>query len=252
MSLHTGQTLKVGAVHGDVGLFQFFLRQLGAELKVDSEFGPITEDAVKAFQARRGLKVTGQVGPAEWAIFDKEFEGLPSTKDYAPWHSVMRAITGTREIPGAKNSPIIMDWVRVIGETSPELKRYAKNYTHDAIPWCGLCVAYCVAKAGLTPASKFLWAQDWANWGRPLKKPVVGAILVFKRQGGGHVAMYEGETKTHYIVRGGNQSDTVNVTKIPKSNLVKNGIRWSEDGELPGQVGPSIDVANIPTFNEKG
>jgi uncharacterized protein (TIGR02594 family) len=245
-------TLKRGDESEDVRRLQLFLRQKGAELTVDSEFGPVTEDAVKAFQARRKLKVTGIVGRDEWEIIEREYEGLPSVRDYAPWHSVMRALTGTREIPGARSSPIIMDWVRYIGEEFPDLRKYSRGYTNDAIPWCGLCVAYCVARAGIPPVEQYLWAQNWAKWGRPLRKPVVGAILAFKRRGGGHVAMFEGQTRTHYIVRGGNQSDTINVTQIPKSNLVRDGIRWSAHGELPPDGSGTIDVANIPTFNERG
>jgi hypothetical protein len=43
--------------------------------------------------------------------------------------------------------------------------------------------------------------------------------MVFARNGGGHVALYEGEEGNDYLIRGGNQSDAVNLMRMPKSNF---------------------------------
>lgn len=55
-------TLKIGSRGEDV-------RKLQAKLccAVDGIFGPITEEAVKAFQKSKGLTVDGIVGPKTWA-----------------------------------------------------------------------------------------------------------------------------------------------------------------------------------------
>jgi cell wall-associated NlpC family hydrolase len=48
---------------------------------------------------------------------------------------------------------------------------------------------------------------------------MLGDVLVFKRQGGGHVGLYVGEDKDAYHVLGGNQSDSVSITRILKDRL---------------------------------
>jgi hypothetical protein len=49
-----------------VKLLQQLLNKNGAKVLVDGDFGPATENAVKAFQRKRGLVVDGKVGPATW------------------------------------------------------------------------------------------------------------------------------------------------------------------------------------------
>jgi len=50
-------------------------------------------------------------------------------------------------------------------------------------------------------------------------------LLIFSRGGSsGHVGFYAGETKTHYLVLGGNQDDQVNYKWYPK-----NGEMYSPD-----------------------
>ena len=48
---------------------------------------------------------------------------------------------------------------------------------------------------------------------------MLGDVLTFKRDGGGHVGIYVGEDRTHYHVLGGNQSNQVNVMRIAKTRL---------------------------------
>jgi hypothetical protein len=48
---------------------------------------------------------------------------------------------------------------------------------------------------------------------------MLGDILTFKRNAGGHVGFYVGEDATAYHVLGGNQSNQVSVSRIAKSRL---------------------------------
>ena len=65
------QKLRLGDQGGDVFLLQTLLNQHGADLKVDGDFGPKTEKAVKAFQKKATLPVDGVVGPYTWEALEK-------------------------------------------------------------------------------------------------------------------------------------------------------------------------------------
>lgn len=122
-------------------------------------------------------------------------------------------LIGTKEIVGAKHNETIIEWGRGLG--------LGRIYTNDEIPWCGLFIGHVCRMAGLEVISKPLWALSWSNWGDEVKEPMLGDILTFKRNGGGHVGLYVGEDSKCYHVLGGNQSNAVNVTRIDKTRLYK-------------------------------
>jgi uncharacterized protein (TIGR02594 family) len=122
-------------------------------------------------------------------------------------------LIGTKEIVGKEHNPTIMFWAK-------ELK-LSSVYNADEIPWCGLFIAYCCKMAGIDVIDKPLWALSWSNWGSPVSEPMLGDVLTFKRDGGGHVGIYVGEDVTHFHVLGGNQGNAVSVSRIAKSRLFK-------------------------------
>jgi len=125
-----------------------------------------------------------------------------------------RDLIGTKEIVGVKNSATIMTWAKELGVD--------KIYTNDEIAWCGLFVAYCAYKAGLEiniTNREALWALNWNKFGTQQKIAMLGDVLTFKRNGGGHVGIYVGEDDTCYHILGGNQSNTVCITRIEKTRL---------------------------------
>jgi uncharacterized protein (TIGR02594 family) len=119
-------------------------------------------------------------------------------------------LIGTKEIVGKAHNPVILEWAK-------ELK--IKAYTNDEIAWCGLFIAYCAHKAGVEVVDGPLWALNWAKYGTKESTPMLGDVLTFKRDGGGHVGLYVGEDRTHYHVLGGNQNNQVNVMRIAKTRL---------------------------------
>lgn len=120
---------------------------------------------------------------------------------------------GTLEAEGTGDNPTILGWAKELG--------LDKVYTHDAIPWCGLFMAVVAKRADKKVPDTPLWALAWADFGKPSALPMLGDVLTFKRQGGGHVAQYIGEDPLAYHVLGANQSDCVCIIRIAKSRLYK-------------------------------
>ena len=157
-------------------------------------------------------------------------------------------LLGTRETPGAANNPVIMAWAAEVGEDAIGYK-----YTGDSVAWCGLAAAIIAKRAGKKIPYGPLWALNWSNFGtlvgdrfrlqtsRPLVfqpglKASLGDVLVFKREGGGHVGFYIGEDANHYCVLGGNQSDAMTITWIEKSRCVS--VRRPAYTSQPASVKP--------------
>lgn len=73
-------TVRKGSTGASVSEAQQFVNQaIGAGLATDGQFGSLTDGAVRAFQADRGLEVDGVVGPQTWDAFDPTAEAAPPT-----------------------------------------------------------------------------------------------------------------------------------------------------------------------------
>jgi uncharacterized protein (TIGR02594 family) len=127
-------------------------------------------------------------------------------------------LIGTKEIIGTIHSKVIMAWAKQLG--------IEKTYTNDEIAWCGLFISYVCKMANVeVPFSALagLWALNWNKFGTVEKTAMLGDILTFKRNGGGHVGIYVGEDEKCFHVLGGNQSNMVCITRIEKTRCA--GIR---------------------------
>lgn len=137
------------------------------------------------------------------------------------------SLHGTLETPGVKNNPTILAWADEIAKAypTPYNKWAAEFYEHDSIPWCGLGMAIAATRAGREPVKSYLsalaWAQGGVGWVKvAVADAMLGDILVFKRSGGGHVAMYVGEDATHFHMLGANQDDAFNIRRKAKAQCV--------------------------------
>lgn len=122
---------------------------------------------------------------------------------------------GTLEAAGTADNPTILKWPKEVGGWE------ANYYNKDSIPWCGLFVALVCRRAGKEVVNNYLRALSWSSFGMTLKPEQVGLgdVMTFTRKGGGHVGFYIAEDATHYHVLGGNQSDSVNITRIAKNRI---------------------------------
>ncbi len=118
-------------------------------------------------------------------------------------------------------------------------------------PWCGDAVETALLRAlpdAAVPAEPMA-SINWLKFGLELTTPAYGAILVFWREKPssykGHVGFYVGEDSTYFHVLCGNQSNAITITRIAKSRLRKQGIRWPM--EYPRPTGGRV-VANDGTF----
>ena len=134
-------------------------------------------------------------------------------------HPIIREalkLYGVTEYEGEANNPEIISWAREVNLTIKEW------YRKDSDAWCALWMSVVCKRAGFEPPEGFnaIRAKSFERWGEPIFGfPLLGDILIFTRAGGGHVGIYVGEDSVCYHVLGGNQSDMVRVSRIPKERL---------------------------------
>lgn len=131
------------------------------------------------------------------------------------WLMEARRHIGEREIKGPQNNPWIVGLWKAI-------KR--GGIKDDETPWCAAFVGGMLEAVGIR-SSRFESAKSYLDWGTPLSAPAVGCVVVFTREGGGHVGFVTGEdTRGNLLVLGGNQGDTVSIRAFPRSRV--SGYRW--------------------------
>lgn len=189
---------------------------------IDGVWGRDSQWALRKFQQAKGLEVNGIIGPKS---LGKLFPDEASPSAIPPWYALALTKKGLQERLNNK-----------------ELRAFLASDHHalgdpSVLPWCGDFVETCVALTlpqAVLPVNPY-WAQNWVKFGQELKKGQIGAILVFGRTGGGHVGFYAGETESHWIVLGGNQSNAVTIMQLAKGRLELHGIRWPNGYPLNGK-----------------
>jgi uncharacterized protein (TIGR02594 family) len=131
------------------------------------------------------------------------------------WVEIARSLIGLKEVAGSQHSPEILKFWR-------DIRR--GGIKDDETPWCAAFVGACLERAGIQ-SSRFESAKSYLQWGTALKEPCLGCIVVFTRDGGGHVGFVVGKDSAgRLLVLGGNQSDAVNVKAFPLARV--SGYRW--------------------------
>ena len=131
------------------------------------------------------------------------------------WVDEARRHIGLTEIKGPQHNPEIVAMWKAI-------KR--GGIRDDETPWCAAFVGACLERVGIQ-STRFEGARSYASWGEKLEKPVAGCVVVFSRDGGGHVGFVVGQDKAgNLLVLGGNQGDAVNVKAFQRSRVT--GYRW--------------------------
>lgn len=122
-------------------------------------------------------------------------------------------LLGVAEVVGKGSNKTIISWRDELNQAGVTIT----GYSDDDIPWCGLFAAVVVERAGKRGVASPLWAANWAKFGVGVTEAGLGDVLVFVRNGGGHVGFYVAEDATAYHVLGGNQSNKVSITRVAKN-----------------------------------
>lgn len=134
------------------------------------------------------------------------------------------------------------------GIHTPEVLKYWKDIRRggikdDETPWCAAFVGAMLERSGVK-STRFESAKSYLDWGQLLALPVVGCIVIFTREGGGHVGFVVGrDAKGNLLVLGGNQGDEVNIKTFPVSRVT--GYRWPIDRTIPTKPLPTLGAAQL-------
>lgn len=158
---------------------------------------------------------------------------LPPQEVLPPWIAEVNKHLGLHEV---HDNAALSDYLQSDGTT---LGDPASN------PWCGDLVETVYKNTlpdEVIPNNPY-WARNWQHFGIKCE-PKMHALLVFTRGSGGHVGWYVGETDTHFIVRGGNQSNRVTDTPYAKSRLIS--ARWPKTYRTTMSGGTHYVVDELP------
>lgn len=157
------------------------------------------------------------------------------------WLEHARKDEGLKEIPGAAAAPRIRTWLRAMRAWWDE----------DETPWCGVAVDGWMRECGIAPPKNSFRARAWLDFGLRLDRPAVGAVVVFERQGGGHVGLIVGrDQRGRLMVLGGNQDNAVSIAPFAMERVA--GYRWPADhlAALPLGALPTLASLAPSSSNE--
>lgn len=174
---------------------------------------------IEDWQRALGLVADGNFGPKTLAASMALLPATPApmaTED-PPWVVEMKKVYGWHE---TRDNARLRAWLKSDGKTLGD---------PDALPWCGDAVETAIKLA--LPDEPFVgalaenpyYARNWATFGRSAIG--YGCIGVFSRgPTSGHVGFLVGEDDTCLHVLGGNQGDSVSVTRVEKWRML--ATRW--------------------------
>lgn len=160
-----------------------------------------------------------------------------------PWIEAAEKVIGLHEV---RDNKALSAWLKSDGKALGNPSK---------MPWCGDFVDTALSRGlpkeprpgalGVNP----YWALNWGLLGVACK-PCYGAVVTFKRPGGGHVGFLVGISTggQFYQVLGGNQGNTVSYTWIDKARC--QAVRWPATYGNPMTPLPVLKKAGAASNNE--
>lgn len=217
---------------------------------VDGVWGRSTIGALIAFQLNKGLPADGILNRSALDKLGDHPRGggadsqPPAIEhhDHFPWMVLAMRKVGLHE---QTNNVELQSFLKSDGSTLGDPSK---------APWCGDFVETCIAvtlPTAALPGNPYL-ARNWLKFGHTVD-PCYGSILVFWREARagnkGHVGFYHAEDDDAYHVLGGNQKNSIGISRVKKERLLGARLplvggpfprilsKWAANGEL------SIDEA---------
>jgi uncharacterized protein (TIGR02594 family) len=193
---------------------------------LDGIMGPKTEAAIIAFRKSIGLNERTYLGPMTL----EALLGRPATQRETPWLNEIGRFLGVHEV---YDNAKLKAWLKSDGATLGDPAK---------LPWCGDAVQTAIRLALKTeplPRNPY-YATNWLDFGEK-SGMVYGAVAVFSRNGGGHVAFVIGydPKRKRLRVRGGNQSNRICDAWLDESRCL--GYRWPVSYTGPKHPVPLMD-----------
>lgn len=134
---------------------------------------------------------------------------------------------------------------------NPQIIQYWKDIKRGGIKdektsWCSAFVGAMFERVGIQ-STRFESARSWLEWGKKIPGPAYGCVVVFSREGGGHVGFVVGRRMDGaLLVLGGNQGSAVCIKAFGLDRVL--GYRWPSD--YPVDDRPLPDGSAATSTNE--
>ncbi|MCL6708601.1 peptidoglycan-binding protein [Pseudomonas sp. R2.Fl] len=217
----------------------------GASIVANGDWGRVSIEALKVFQKRMGLAVTGVADQASVeALRINPSPRAPAvvapTANMPPWMAEMHRRMGLHEVRDNAALTAFLKLGRFLGDPRD-------------LPWCGDAVESCMAKvlpAEPLPGNPF-FAQAWASFGVDAGGPIVGAIGVIRwSPSSGHVGIVAGTDGRKVHLLGGNQSNAINVSTFDIGTKDKGFIAFRWPKTFPVTRYPALKGASAAVTGE--
>lgn len=127
----------------------------------------------------------------------------------------MLSMYGVEEIKGSKHEPLILQMFKDAGFAGIE---------DDETAWCAAGANAALFRTGYKTTGKLTARSFMGDKTTELKTPYIGCIVVFwrgdKNGWQGHVAFWVNEDDKYIYCLGGNQSNSMRISKYPKTKLL--------------------------------
>ncbi len=166
----------------------------------------LTPEHLQGFDRRASRSIYDSV------VFAQLQDKVLTINKVPPWVATAKKEIGTAEVVGAKHNPRILEYFK-------SSKFWGTDDSGGSNAWCGSFMAWVMEQHNYKPPKAAYRAKSWINFGKKINEPIIGAIGIKSRTGGGHVAMILGKSKDgkQYYMLGGNQGDTVCVKTYSKN-----------------------------------